>query len=98
GRGDLDLEVALVLVEVAQLLDGALHLDGVVDTAELQLDLVLEGIAVFLLVADEVDVADERALGDDEDDLHAALEVLDSHLHVVEEPEAEDRADVLGEE
>ena len=98
GRGDLDLEVALVLVEVAQLLHGALHVDRVVDAPELQVDLLLERVPVFLLVADEIDVTHEGPLRDHEDDLHAALEVLDPELDVIEEPEAEDGADVLGKE
>src|SRR5262249_21001353 len=97
GRGDLDLEVALVLVVVAELVDGALHVDRVVDTPELDVDLLLQGFAVSLLVSDEVDVPYERALGYDEDHLHSALEVLNPHLDVVEKTEAEDGLDVLRE-
>ena len=40
--GDLDLEVALVLVVVLQLLLGSLHLHRVVDAAQLEVDLVLQ--------------------------------------------------------
>src|SRR5258706_3464389 len=97
GGSDLDLEVALVLVEVAELFDGTLHVDRVVHAAELHVDLVLQGVPVFGLVAHEVDVANEGALRDGEDDLDAALEVLDPQLDVVEEAEAEDGADILGE-
>jgi len=50
-----------------------------------------------VLVADEIDVAHERPLHDDEADLHAAFEILDLQLDVVEEAEREDGADVLGE-
>src|SRR5262249_9313180 len=42
GGGDLDLEVAFVLVEIAKLLDRALHVDRVVDAPELHIDLVLD--------------------------------------------------------
>src|SRR6266550_1873785 len=89
---------SFVSVEVAQLLHGALHVDRVVDAPELQVDLLLERVPVFLLVADEVDVTHEGPLRDREDDLDAALEVLDPELDVIEEPEAEDGADVLGKE
>ena len=76
---------------------GAVDLDRVVDAAELEVDLLGEGGGVELLVAREVDVADEGPLDHDEGDLHAALEVLDLELDVVEEAEGEDGADVLGE-
>ena len=49
-------------------------------------------------MAGEVDVAHEWALGHHERDLHAALEILDPHLDVVEEAQAEDGLDVLREE
>src|SRR6266508_893979 len=97
-RGDLNLEVSLVLVVVAELLHGALYVDGVVDATQFDVDLLLQRLPVRLLVTDEVDVAHERTLGHHEHDLHSALEVFDSQLDVVEEPEAEDGADVLGEE
>src|SRR5262249_23861588 len=93
---DLDLEVALVLVEIPQLLDRALHVDRVVDAPELDVDLVLQRVSVFLLVADEIDVADEGALGYREDDPHAALEVLDPQLDAIEEAETEDGAECEG--
>ena len=97
-RGDLDLEVALVLVELAQLLDRALDVHRVVDPPQLEIDLFLEVLRLQLLVARETHVAHERPLRHDEGHLDAALEVLDPHVHVIEEPEAEDRADVLREE
>src|SRR2546425_836780 len=96
-RRDLDLEVALALVVVLHPLARALDVHGVVDAAELEVDLVLQVVGGDVLVADEVDVAHERPLHDDEADLHAPLEVLDFHLDVVEEAEREHGADVLGE-
>src|SRR2546426_474182 len=97
-RRHLDLEIPLVLVEVPELLDGALDVYRVVDAAQLEIDLVLELRGLHGLVPGEVDVPDERPFVDDERHLHPALEVLDPHLHVVEEAQAEDRPDVLGEE
>src|SRR5947208_988833 len=97
-RRHLDLEIPLVLVEVPELLDGALDVYRVVDAAQLDIDLVLELRGLHGLVPGEVDVPDERPFVDDERHLHPALEVLDPHLHVVEEAQAEDRPDVLGEE
>src|SRR5437667_4043141 len=96
-RRDLDLEVAVALVVVLHPLARALDVHGVVDAAELEVDLVLQVVGGDVLVADEVDVAHERPLHDDEADLHAPLEVLDFHLDVVEEAEREHGADVLGE-
>ena len=92
-----DLEVALLLVRLLELLGGAVHLDGIVDTAQLQVDLLGQCGGVELLVAAEDDVAHERPLDHDEGDLHAALEVLDLELHVVEEAERKDGANVLSE-
>src|SRR5438874_1577370 len=97
-RGDLHLEVALVLVEVAQLPDRALDVHRVVDPPQLEIDLFLEVLRLQLLVAREAHVTHERPLLYDEGDLDAALEVLDPHLHVIEESKAEDRADVLRQE
>ena len=96
--GDLRLEVALFLVVLAELLASPLDVDGVIDAAELEVDLLQQGVGADLLVAGEVDVADERALGDHEHDPHPALEVLDPHAHVVEESEPEDPAKILAEE
>src|SRR5262249_1596409 len=79
-----------------QLLGRSIHVDGVIDAPELDIDLFLERLTVDLLVAAEHDVANEGALGDDEDQFHAALEILHLELHVVEEPECEDAPDVLG--
>src|SRR5690349_1594726 len=93
--GDADLEVPLLLVELLQLVRPPVHLHRVVDAAELEVDLVLQGRRVLLLVAREYDVADEGPLDHHVGELDAALEVLDLDLHVVEEPEAEDRPDVL---
>ena len=93
--GHHDLEVALLLVRLLELLGGAVDLDGIVDTAQLQVDLLGECGGVELLVAAEDDVAHERPLDDDEGDLHAALEVLDLELYVVEEAERKDGANVL---
>src|SRR5207247_6217223 len=73
-------------------------LDGVVDAAELEVDLLLERVGGELLVAGEVDVAHERTLADHEHDPHPAFEILDPHPHVVEEPEPEDSAEILAEE
>src|SRR2546425_374269 len=89
-RRHLDLEIPLVLVEVPELLDGALDVYRVVDAAQLEIDLVLELRGLHGLVPGEVDVPDERPFVDDERHLHPALEVLDPHLHVVEEAQAED--------
>src|SRR5881397_3739186 len=97
-RRQLDLEVPLVLVEVPELLDGALDVHRVVHAAQLDVDLVLELGRLQGLVADEVDVSHEGPLADDEGHLHSAFEVLDPRLHVVEEAQAEDRPDILGEE
>src|SRR5215470_7974503 len=96
GR-DARLEVALLLIELLQLFGRPRHLDGVVDRAELEIHLLLELGGVQALVAGEVDVPDEGALGHDEGQLHPALEVLDLRLDVVEESEGEDRAYVVGE-
>ena len=96
-RRDLDLEVPFVLVVIAELLDRALHVDRVVDAAQLDVDLVLQGVPVALLVAGEIQVADEGALEHHERHPHPALEVVDPHLDVVEEAEAEDGADVVAE-
>src|SRR5207245_3350429 len=96
-RRDLDLEVALLLVLLLEPLRGLLDLDRVVDAPELQLGLLQERARVELLVADELHVTDEGALDDDERDLDAALEVLDAHLDVVEEPDRVDRPQVLAE-
>src|SRR5262249_31352836 len=76
-RRDADLEVPFLLVVLFELLGGAIDVDGIVDAAELQVDLLLQRVRVDLLVADEDDVPDERALDHDEDQLHAAFEVLD---------------------
>ena len=92
-----DLEVAFLLVRLLELLGGAVDLDGIVDTAQLQVDLLGQCGGVELLVAAEDDVAHERPLDHDEGDLHAALEVLDLELHVVEEAERKDGANVLSE-
>ena len=94
-RRDLDLEVAILLVQLLEPLRGLLDLDRVVDAPELQLGLLLERVRVDPLVADELHVTDEGALDDDERDLDATLEVLDAHLDVVEEPEPVDRPQVL---
>ena len=75
----------------------ALDVHRVVDAAEFEVDLVLQLVGAHVLVADEVDVTDEGPLHDHEPDLHAALEVLDLQLHVVEEAEGEHGADILGE-
>ena len=95
--GDGDLEVALLLVVVLELLRRAVDVDGVVDAAELEVDLLLERRGVKLLVAGEDDVADEGSLDDREDQPHPALEVLHLELHVVEEAQGEDVPDVVGE-
>src|SRR6266571_4095826 len=94
GR-DLNLEIPVVLVGVPDLLDGALDVHRAVDTAQLEVDLFEEVRRGHLRVAGELDVAQEGPLDDHERHLHAALEVLDLELYVVEEAEAEDRADVL---
>src|SRR5712692_8071700 len=95
GR-DSDLEIALFLVILLELLGRARDGDRVVDAAQLEVDLLLQGRGVELLVPGEEDVADERPLHHDEGQLDAALEVLDLQLHVVEEAQREDRPDVLG--
>ena len=53
GR-DRDLEVALLLVGLLELLGGAVDLDGVVDAPSLSVDLLGEGGGVELLVAGEL--------------------------------------------
>ena len=78
-------------------LAGRLDLDRIIDGAELQAGLLLEGARVDLLVPDELHVTDERTLDDDEGDLHASFEVFGAHLHVVEEAEGEDRAEIVTE-
>ena len=97
-RSHLDLEVPLVFVEVLELLDDTLDVHGIVDAAQLEVDLVLELAGLHGLVADEVDVSDKGPLPDDERHLHPAFEILDPRLHIVEEAQVEDRPDVLGEE
>ena len=95
-RGDADLEVALRLVEVLELVGGAVDLDRVVHGAQLEVDLLEQGGRVLLLVAREEHVADEGPLGHHVGELDAALEVLHPDLDVVEEAEGEDGPDVLG--
>ena len=75
--GDPDLEVALLLVGLLELLGGAVDLDGIVDGAQLEVDLLGQGGRVELLVAAEEDVAHEGPLDHHEGELDAALEVLD---------------------
>src|SRR5215813_596889 len=96
-RRDLDLEVPFTLVVVLHPLARALDLHRVVDAAEFEVDLILQLVGGDRFVPDEVNVPHERALHDDEPHLHAALEVLNLELHVVEEAKREDRPHVLGE-
>jgi cobalamin biosynthesis Mg chelatase CobN len=91
-----DLEEPLVLVVGAELVDGLVHGDGIVDLPQLQVDLLLELGHVLALDPGEGDVTDERTLGDDERDPDASLEVLHLGLHVVEEAQGKDGPDVLG--
>jgi hypothetical protein len=94
---DAHLEVALLLVGLLQLLGRPRHLDGVVHTAELHVDLLLQGGGVEALVPREVQIADEGSLTHHEGQLHSAFEVLHLGLDVVEEAQGEDRADVVRE-
>ncbi len=95
--GHRHLEVALLLVGLFELLRGPIDVDGIVDTAEPQVDLLGQRGRVELFVAAEDDVPHERPLDDDERDLDPAFKVLHLELHVVEEPEREDRPQILGE-
>src|SRR6266478_8483670 len=94
--GDADLEVAILLVVLLELVGALVNLHRVVDASQLELDLLLQGGRVLLLVPGEDDVADERPLHHHVGQLDAPLEVLDLHLHVVEEAETEDGPDILG--
>ena len=95
ARGDLDAEIPLVLVLLADGLLGLLDLDRVVEHANPDGGLFPELVVGQLRVALEADLAQERALHDREDHAHPAFELLGAHLHVVEEPEPEDRPDVV---
>src|SRR5207244_1907407 len=63
GR-DLDLEVAFLLVVILELFSRALDVDGVVDTAKLEVDLVTERVVADPAVPGELDVPHERPLHD----------------------------------
>src|SRR5262249_25857364 len=93
---DLDLEVAFRLVVLLQLLRGATDVDRVVNGPELDVGLLRERVRLDLLVSREDHVTDERTLGDHENQLYPALEVLHLQLHVVEEAQRENVPDVLG--
>ena len=97
ARSDLDPEEALVLVLLADGLLGLLDLDRVVEHADPDGGLLPELVVAELRVPLEADLAEERSLDDDEDHAHPALELLGANLHVVEEPQAEDGADVVAE-
>ena len=97
ARGDLHAEEPLVLVFLADRLLGLLDLDRVVEHANPDGGLFPQLLRLELRVPLEAHLAEQGPLDHDEDDAHPTLELLGANLHVIEEPETEDGADVVAE-